>query len=28
MPTAALSGRNVMQIICSKDGKPFITTKP
>jgi len=28
MPTAAMSGRNVMQIICKKDRKPFMTTKP
>jgi phytoene dehydrogenase-like protein len=28
MPTAALSGRNVIQIICNKDKKTFITTKP
>jgi phytoene dehydrogenase-like protein len=27
MPTAAMSGRNVTQIICSKDRKKFVTTK-
>jgi phytoene dehydrogenase-like protein len=27
LPTAAMSGRNVTQIICKKDKKPFITTK-
>ena len=28
VPTAALSGRNVMQIICKRDKKKFITAKP
>jgi phytoene dehydrogenase-like protein len=28
MPTAVMSGRNVMQIICKKDKRPFVTTKP
>jgi phytoene dehydrogenase-like protein len=28
MPTAALSGRNVVQILCKRDRKTFITTKP
>jgi phytoene dehydrogenase-like protein len=28
VPTAALSGRNVMQIICQRDKKKFITAKP
>jgi len=28
MPTAALSGRNVIQIICKKDEKRFTTSKP
>lgn len=28
MPTAAMSGRNVTQIICRRDKRPFITTKP
>jgi len=28
MPTAAMSGRNVTQIICKRDKRPFITTKP
>jgi phytoene dehydrogenase-like protein len=28
LPTAAMSGRNVTQIICKKNKKPFITTKP
>jgi phytoene dehydrogenase-like protein len=28
MPAAAMSGRNVTQIICKKDKKRFITTKP
>ena len=28
MPTAALSGRNAIQIICKKDRKTFVTTKP
>jgi phytoene dehydrogenase-like protein len=27
MPTAAMSGRNVTQIICKRDKRPFITTK-
>jgi phytoene dehydrogenase-like protein len=26
LPTAAMSGRNVSQIICKKDKKPFVTT--
>jgi phytoene dehydrogenase-like protein len=28
LPTAAMSGRNVMQIICKKDNRPFVTSKP
>jgi len=28
LPTAAMSGRNVTQIICKKDKKPFVTTMP
>ena len=28
MPTAALSGRNVIQIICQKDEKRFAASKP
>jgi phytoene dehydrogenase-like protein len=28
LPTAAMSGRNVMQIICKKDKRPFVTAKP
>jgi phytoene dehydrogenase-like protein len=28
VPTAAMSGRNVTQIICKRDKKPFITTVP
>ena len=28
MPTAAMSGRNITQIICKRDKRPFITTKP
>jgi phytoene dehydrogenase-like protein len=28
LPTAAMSGRNVTQIICKKDKRHFITTKP
>jgi phytoene dehydrogenase-like protein len=28
LPTAAKSGRDAMQIICKKDKKPFVTTKP
>ena len=28
LPTAAMSGRNITQIICHKDKKPFITTTP
>ena len=28
LPTAAMSGRNVSQIICKKDKRPFITAKP
>ncbi|HEY32820.1 MAG TPA: NAD(P)/FAD-dependent oxidoreductase [Dehalococcoidia bacterium] len=28
LPPAAMSGRNVTQIICKKDKKPFITTRP
>lgn len=28
VPTAAMSGRNVSQIICKKDKKPFVTTIP
>jgi len=28
VPTAAISGRNVIQIICKRDKKPFVTTVP
>jgi phytoene dehydrogenase-like protein len=28
VPTAALSGRNVMQIICKRERQPFVTTTP
>jgi phytoene dehydrogenase-like protein len=28
LPTAAMSGRNVTQIICQKDKKPFVTVTP
>jgi phytoene dehydrogenase-like protein len=28
LPTAAMSGRNVTQIICTKDKRPFVTTTP
>ncbi len=28
LPTAAMSGRNVTQIICKQDKKPFVTTTP
>ena len=28
VPTAAMSGRNVIQIICHRDKKPFVTTVP
>ena len=28
MPTAAISGNHTIQLICKKDKKPFITTKP
>jgi phytoene dehydrogenase-like protein len=28
LPTAAMSGRNVTQIICKKDSRPFVTTMP
>lgn len=28
LPTAAMSGRNVTQIICKKDKRPFVTTMP
>jgi phytoene dehydrogenase-like protein len=28
LPTAAMSGRNVTQIICKKDKKPFVTAMP
>jgi phytoene dehydrogenase-like protein len=28
MPTAAMSGRNTIQVICKKDKKPFVTAKP
>jgi phytoene dehydrogenase-like protein len=28
LPTAAMSGRNVIQIICKQDKKPFVTTMP
>lgn len=28
LPPAAFSGRNVMQLLCQKDGKPFVTTVP
>ena len=28
LPAVAMSGRNVTQIICKKDKKPFVTTTP
>ena len=28
LPTAAISGRNVTQIICKKDKRPFVTKMP
>ena len=28
VPTAAMSGRNVIQIICSRDKRPFVTKIP
>jgi phytoene dehydrogenase-like protein len=28
IPTAIMSGRNTIQVICKKDGKKFVTTKP
>ena len=28
MPTAAMSGRNTIQLICNKDKKKFVTTTP
>jgi phytoene dehydrogenase-like protein len=28
LPTAAMSGRNVTQIICRRDKRPFVTTTP
>ena len=28
VPTAALSGRNVMQIICKRERRAFVTTTP
>jgi phytoene dehydrogenase-like protein len=28
LPTAAMSGRNITQIICKSDKRPFVTTKP
>jgi phytoene dehydrogenase-like protein len=28
VPTAALSGRNVMQIICKRERQAFVTTTP
>ena len=28
VPTAAMSGRNVMRTICQRDGKPFVTVLP
>lgn len=28
VPTAAMSGRNVIQIICKRDKKPFVTKIP
>jgi phytoene dehydrogenase-like protein len=28
VPTAALSGRNVVQIICKRERRPFVTTTP
>jgi phytoene dehydrogenase-like protein len=28
MCTAVMSGNHTIQLICSKDNKPFITTKP
>jgi len=28
MPTAAMSGNHTIQLICKKDGKKFVTSKP
>jgi phytoene dehydrogenase-like protein len=28
MPTAAMSGRNTIQVICHKEKRPFVTTTP
>lgn len=28
VPVAAMSGRNVVQMICHSDGRPFVTRKP
>jgi phytoene dehydrogenase-like protein len=28
LPTAAMSGRNVIQVICKNDKRPFVTAKP
>ena len=28
VPTAAMSGRNVMQIICKRDKRPFVAQVP
>ena len=28
LPTAVMTGRNVTQIICKQDKRPFITTTP
>ena len=28
LPTAAMSGRNVIQIICKRDKKPFVAMVP
>ena len=28
MPTAAMSGNHTLQLICNKDGKKFVTSKP
>jgi len=28
VPTAAMSGRNVIRTICQRDGKSFVTTVP
>jgi phytoene dehydrogenase-like protein len=28
VPTAAMSARNVLQMICKRDGKPFVAQVP